>query len=136
MAAKMVLKDTKSSLLLFRSSILAAARPRSTSPTVPSNGDLIQSLLITKAQKPLPESGFVPSSYLYNFGSLKVQGCDLHSAFDLQAVGPKNVVDRDEDEDDDPDDADFDIDDGDFDSDDDDDDDSDDFDEVVVKKRR
>ncbi|XP_062088728.1 uncharacterized protein LOC133795289 [Humulus lupulus] len=131
MATRMVLKEAKAPLLLFRSSVLAAAR--ATSPTIPSNGDLIQSLLLTKAQKP----AVLSSRYPYNFDSLKVQGCDLQSAFGLHARGSKRVVDRDEDEDDDSDDVDFDVDDGDFDSQsDEDDDDDDDFDEEVVKKRR
>lgn len=125
MASKMITKDAKASLLLFRSSILAAAKPK----TVPSHGELGQALRIS-SQKPLAEAA-VLRRYLYEEPS-KIHGIGLGGVSDGRVWGlnadfgaprgrGKRVVDEEEEEDDDDeeeyDDEDMNDDDGDLDED-------------------
>lgn len=112
MASKMVTKDAKASLLLFRSSILAAAKPK----TVPSHGGLGQALRIS-SQKPLAEAA-VLRRYLYEEPS-KIHGVRLGGVSDGRVWGlnadfgaprgrGKRVVDEEEEEDDDDDEEEYD----------------------------
>lgn len=143
MASKMITKDAKASLLLFRSTILAASKPKA----VPSHGERSLALRIP-SQKPLAEAA-VLRRYLYEDPS-KRPGIELGGVSDgrvwglnsnvgARAANLRRVVGDGDNDDDDSGDDDVEYDSDaieDFDDDDDDSEEEDDDDDVKYRKRK